>query len=526
MDIPKTLDEWERVEKEKTAFLHKLLKDKMDNQDSLLAIKGIMGNTCSYVTTVTLHWIAEKVRFANQLPIWDDKKDDNNRIIINKVTLDEIRQREPDWRRQWSLVHYLAEHDTRKFPPILIIAWQKWVNESTNDAWKNSKACNDSIVTSSLDLDKSFFIINYANTNFYALDGQHRLMAILGFKELLDKEKLYAQTAEKRPRIKRVRKLDELIDRVIKRTHETKEAVLTRFQFLLNEKIGVEIIPAVLKGETSLDSLKRLRSIFVHVNKSAKKLGQGEIALLDEDNGYAVVARRIMVTHKLFAGDRVDTKNRQLSEKSICYTTLVTLMNIAEHYLQSKYDWSPEYKEELQTRPHDSELDQAQEELFEYFDFLCKLPSHDALVMHHEKSASDYRLEDNNENILFRPIAQEALVEAVAELVQERHKSLKEIFDVLVAKEEERALVLRDRTSIWYGVLCDILTKKMRIQKFYKNLCVKLFIHLLGGGIENNARKELLAEFAKARKVDVDQYINLKGETVSEKEVILPPPWV
>ena len=70
-------------------------------------------------------------------------------------------------------------------------------------------------------------------------------------------------------------------------------------QSLSKEKVGIEIIPAVIKGETYEEARRRVRSVFVHVNRMAISLSKGQLVLLNEDDGFSIVSRRLAITHPL-----------------------------------------------------------------------------------------------------------------------------------------------------------------------------------------------------------------------------------
>ena len=110
----------------------------------------------------------------------------------------------------------------------------------------------------------------------------------------------------------------------------------------MDERIGIEIVPAVIMGETRERALRRLRQLFVDVNEHAKSLTPGELAQLDEKHGFRIVARKLMGRHALLRNatnsdgvrfGRVDTKNTTLREKSPSYTTLQALSTVVERYL-------------------------------------------------------------------------------------------------------------------------------------------------------------------------------------------------
>ena len=53
----------------------------------------------------------------------------------------------------------------------------------------------------------------------------------------------------------------------------------------MDERIGIEIVPAVVRGETIVRACRRLRQLFVDVNEHAKPLTSGGLARLDEPHG-------------------------------------------------------------------------------------------------------------------------------------------------------------------------------------------------------------------------------------------------
>lgn len=46
-----------------------------------LALSSRMGGSRSYITSVSLEWIARKLRYAGQLPIFKQKADENFRVF-------------------------------------------------------------------------------------------------------------------------------------------------------------------------------------------------------------------------------------------------------------------------------------------------------------------------------------------------------------------------------------------------------------------------------------------------------------
>ena len=100
-------DVLERENKEQRA-LRVLLGNMRRMEGRHLALSSRMGGSRSYVTSVSLEWIANKLKYASQLPIFKHKKDDDDRIVVDAETISMVQQRNPDYSRQWQMTLYLA----------------------------------------------------------------------------------------------------------------------------------------------------------------------------------------------------------------------------------------------------------------------------------------------------------------------------------------------------------------------------------------------------------------------------------
>ena len=526
-----------RLEAQKRQVLSQLLHELRTKAEHHLAVQVHMGDVASYVTSVPLRWIDAKVGFAADLPIFNESTEGSKRITVDQGTIYTIQQRKPDWRRQLPMTAYLASQHRHKFPTILLVAYQHWVYDDNSDKWApDGKAMHDSLTLASLEPTGTYWDVDDSETQFYALDGQHRLMAIVGLNDLVTTGTLHALDENRNPRNLPPLSRDALIERIQNSSGDDKHVIHERLQRLMDERIGIEIVPAVIMGETFGDALRRLRQLFVDVNQNAKKLTASELAQLDENNGFKIVARRVMGQNDLLNNppdsdgahlERVHTRNQTLSEKSSSYTTLHALSTIVERYLTESgtpsqvSSWRPLVKD-LYERPDEESLEAATSVMTEYFDALAHLPSHEAFLQ--GKPAGDIRMVEDN--ILFRPIAQAALAEAVGKLSHEGI-SLVTIADVLAAQEKREQLQLRNPRTPWFGVLCNPAPPhKMRRYKRNEELCCRLFQYLLGGGIPDDVdREELRKAFAEERVITKELAIDLKGEEVHPDNVRLPTPW-
>ena len=527
-----------RQENEKRRALSVLLADLRTKAEHHLAIQVQMGEVDSYITSVPLRWIAAKVGFAADLPIFREGIEGSKRIAVDQDTIATVQQRQPDWRRQQEMAAYLATRRHHKFPPLLLVAYQHWVYEDDSDKWTpDGTAMNHSLTLAGLDPMGTYWDLDDSETLLYAFDGQHRLMAIQGLNELITTGTLHALDENRKQRDRPPLSRDTLIKRIQNCTGDDRHAIHERLQRLMDERIGIEIVPAVIHGETLVQALRRLRQLFVDVNEHAKSLTTSELAQLDENHGFRIVARRLMTQHDLLrsatdpdgvAFGRVHTKNRTLGEKSPSYTTLHTLSTIVERHLIERKtppqvsSWRPLVKG-IYERPDDDNLQTGTSAMVEYFDTLARLPSHEAFIQ--GEPAGNIRRADGDDNILFRPIAQTALAEAVGKLSR-AGISLDTIADVLAKQENRGQLKLTDPRTPWFGVLCDPVSRRMRRHRKNEELCCRMFQYLLGGGIPDDMdRGELRHEFVDERRVDDDHAVDLQGDTVELDKVELPNPW-
>ncbi len=520
-----------QMEERNRQALSLLLEHQREKDGHLFALSAHMGETSSYVTTATLSWVAQNVLFAGDLPIFKGRVDNKTKKVpLDENTIDHIQQRQPDWRRQLPMALYLLIRRNHKFPPLLVVGYQDWVYTHNAEQWGlDRRAMQNSLTVMSLEPKAIYFDLDINNTKYYALDGQHRLMAILGLHELLTKGKLFSLDVDGKPKPNSFITRDTVIKQIQEETGEDELAIHNRLERLMTERIGIEIIPAVADGETYKEALFRLRSTFVDVNEKAKKLTTGELAILDENEGFRVIARNIMVTHDLLK-DKTHQKTDQLPESSVYYTTLKALVEIARNYLGAKTEFSHWKNPVLGDknlgfiRPNETELSKGTVILYDYFNAFKQLPSHLRFIQ--GKPAGDIRKKDGEDNILFRPIAQMALAEAIAFLEREHEMSLESIIKVLATHEKSGQLRLREHQAPWFGVLCDPIDEKMRRKKENRTLCSRLFCYLLGGGIRSDEEREnLRVDFADARRISDNDVVNMYGKLVNKEKVQLPNPW-
>jgi DGQHR domain-containing protein len=521
--ISNILHQYSEPEQRNQKLLSSLLENYLSSGSLIPAQKTQMGGTEAYISSVTLEWFASRVNFASHLPLLSHKYNPHSgNIEIDAESIDEINQRPLDWSRQAALVQYLASRKHHKFPPVLVVLNQPWVDTPQAPEWDSEgKALRSTAEFTSLDEEGRFGLLNVnpQNVTIYALDGQHRLMGVQGLIELLNNRQLQRYKKDKTP-YETLMKVNDLIQQF--------NLSLDYLEKLPQEKIGIEFISAVTLGETRQEARRRVRSIFVHVNLMAVPLSKGQLTQLDEDDGFSIVARKIAVTHPLLEQredrhPRINWNSATVAPKSTVLTTLQALKEMSERYLGQKYlHWKKE-KGLISMRPDDEELEEGIEEFYKLFDYLASLPSYKILEDEDTPSLRRFSFEKNGGegNMLFRPVGQVALVQALGILIFKKGLSLEKIFIKLSKFDKKGGFSnIEFPNSIWHGVLYDINRKRITVAG--KDLAAKLLVYILGGMKDSMEVSELRKELAKTRTLG-SKAMNFQGDFVDPQELGLPP---
>lgn len=525
----------------------RLLLDWMgDRKDHHIAQRIKMGTSTSYFVTVSLRWIAENVLFARDLPIFNEHLNDIfNSVNIKYTTMKYLQHRDIDYSRQQPMSLYLATREHHKFPPLLLVAYQDWIHDTKHDNWDSrGYATKASINVDYIDSSASIVDLNLTNTQYFALDGQHRLLAIKGLKEILHNGRLPAKNTDGT-----VKQKKDITREDIEYYLEEKNADSSKLQGVMDEIVGIEIIPAVQHKETFADSLLRLSNVFVDVNETAKRPTPSQLSMLDDNNGFRIVARETMVRHQLFKGHNnefnVDSNTPQLSEKSPKYTSLESLASISETYLGGRVEfitWKDpgfSFKGSRRIRllrPDSKELKKGIEQLSAYFDNLANLPSHKEMILYFSSNGSlgtspnGFR-DGDEKNILFLPIAQLALAQAIARFEMHVGADMSDIIEKISRHERLGDLNLVRKDAPWFGILCEPSGLRIRRHKRYEDLCVEMFTYLLGGSV-GSCRKEVRfrKDCFEARRIKTSNSSkkmawDFSGRPEEEESFTLPKPW-
>ncbi len=353
------------------------------------AIKAHMGDWTYYIVKMRMREVAAEVKFGSQ--------------VHNDYTLDEAIQRAiKESRVKKEIVTYLKGRADRFFASLVVAAVggsPKFYPVSVADDPQFA------ILADEENIEQSFGVLRFSgDQNYYALNGQHRLKAI---KTLLLPED-ESERVEPPPDFE-------------------------------NEEISVLMVirPAESPEEEWLVSYRRL---FSSLNRYTKPTDRDTNIIMDEDDIFAILTRRLIATHDFFKAPgrhlesvRVQTKGRSLHEGTSHFTSLQQLYDMNQVLLttpdRSARGWGPGPEAELESsvkqftrfRPPEEYLDELFEELKLYWDALIAAVPDLALspadARNHQADGSDRQVADN---ALFWPIGQEVMIQIARALLDTR----------------------------------------------------------------------------------------------------------
>lgn len=363
------------------------------------AIKAKMGRWQYYTVKMSMRELADNVKFAAD--IYDDR------------TLDEAIQRVLNESRvKKDLVTYLIRQQDRFFSSVVVAALRgnpKWYPVTMEDDERFTLFRDDAR------LNDTFGVLSFDGTqDYYALDGQHRLAAI---KALVDPNSDVYPDAHP--------------------------------EFKYEEMSVIVVVPSEL--DTEEEFLKRYRRLFGNLNRYAKPTDNVTNIIMDEDDAFAILTRRLITEHDFFkySGRQMDSariktqKGKNLSSTDSYFTSLETLYAMNITLLSSRErnnsGWNVEgernHKEFAKYRPDDEFLDLIFDELKLYWDVLIEeLPVLNESPVKMRDHSAPSGSGDTHDNILFWPIGQELLASVARDLMDLRqqdpatptHKSVRE----------------------------------------------------------------------------------------------------
>ena len=341
------------------------------------AIRAQMGDWRYYIVRMKMREIAQEVQLAHD--IYEDN------------TLSEAVQRTLNKKRvNKEIVGYLARRTDRFFSSIVVAAME---GEPSWHPVEMDTSVVPAIFANVRSLRESFGVLAFGEEpKYYALDGQHRVAAI----KLLVNGKTEMDPPPG---------FDEDLLSVI---------------VVLREEHDVP------EGEW----MRRYRRLFSSLNRYAKPTDKDTNIIMDEDDLFAILTRRLITDHEFFKAPgrerdsfRVQTEGKNLKKNAPQFTTLQTLYAVNEILLRTRErqrrGWFPGGGViDKQIRPDEEYIDQFYKELSDYWGAILKaLPDLSKTPADMRRHDIDGPSEEFEDHLWFWPIGQELVAYIVRDLL-------------------------------------------------------------------------------------------------------------
>jgi len=218
-----------------------------------------------------------------------------------------------------------------------------------------------------------------------------------------------------------------------------------------------EIIALFVGHDTSEAGLQRTRRLFTTLNKTAKRVSDAARVALDEDDGFAVVTRKIIDDSGLFDGGRLVAFAPSGAIPNADRTSVTTIISLYHQlkdlYSQTLSNGALRKRDYASARPTDSDIDSLYRAYCVYWNSVCKVVEPVREVIKSSIEAGAYRKPRKN-HVLMRPVGQRAFIGAVGVLV-ERGAEIEEAVERLAKVE------LWIHKKAWRQILWDPLQNVM-----------------------------------------------------------------
>lgn len=321
------------------------------------AFKGKMGNTEYYNAKMPARELITGVRPADEIDEWAS------------MSIEDKMQRDINWPRiKTELAPYIANNPDRFFGSLIVLVYKGDVffepvidfTTKVPQAYKSAAK------------DLGFLTID--GGSLIALDGQHRLMAL----ETVIKQKLEVSGP------------------------------------YMEEVPDDEISVIFIKHEDPV----KTRRIFNRVNRYAKPTTRGENLMTSEDDGTAIVARRLLMDGGPFSKKNgsemiVEYKHSTLADRSKKLTTMSALGESTHHILLAN---DMEFKDSKKhpIRPSEESIDAAYEVVEKFWITVLSGFEPYKRALNDPSKIPDMRQSSSPASLLFKPAAQIALVKGLA----------------------------------------------------------------------------------------------------------------
>lgn len=351
------------------------------------AIRGRLGETEYYESTMKARDFVQAVRPPRELDEWAS------------FSIEERMQRDPNTTRiLGQIAPYIANNRDRFFGSIIVLTYDAKVT------FEPMTKFADGLPAAYAENLENMGFLTIGGGTLVVLDGQHRYLAM----------RLVLQGEVEGPAAKS----------------------------LSNDDVSVIFVP-------HQDSMKT-RRIFNVVNRYAKPTGRGDNIITSEDDGYAIVARRLLSDDQPLGRtevgreELVDWKSNTLGTRSIRLTTISAVYDSVKLILEAR--GAP--KLDTSTRPADAELAQ-------YVDLCASVwwtvlqgmdPYRQAVARPRE--IPNFRKDEHRFALLFKPAAQIAVLDG---LLRAESTSGRPLADIVARANRIGDWSMDSRT--WRGII-------------------------------------------------------------------------
>jgi DNA sulfur modification protein DndB len=353
------------------------------------AIRGHLGETDYYEVTMKARQFVQLVRPPRELDEWAN------------FSIEERMQREPDNKRILTqIAPYIANNADRFFGSFIVLVYN---GELLFEPFSEFGA---KLPGAYKDVGTRMGFLTLGNGTFVVLDGQHRYLAL---RLVLQGEVLGGAT----------------------------------------NTVSDDDVSVIFVQHTDMIKTRR---IFNVVNRYAKQTSRADNIITSEDDGYAIVARRLLNDDQPLGGqiqggnreELVDWKSNTLGARSVRLTTLSAVFDSVKLILEARgvAKLSPS------TRPSDTDLLHFVDICASVWDSLLKGMKPYELAAQRAKEIPKFRADTHKFSLLFKPASQIALLDGLLRAQQQAGLS----FDEAV----ERANRIEDwsmRADLWTGII-------------------------------------------------------------------------
>jgi DNA sulfur modification protein DndB len=425
-----------------------------------------MGSTTYYETTMSARELTHSVRPARETDAWAS------------ASIDERIQRDVNKTRvMQTIVPYLAQHPDRFFGSFIVLV------EPGSVEFEPLTALVGQLPAAYRSSSENVGFLTIGSGELIALDGQHRLLA---FREVItggpESGPLWSQVGED------------------------------------------EVCVLLLEAE----SPQKTRRIFNKVNRHAKPTGRSDNIITSEDDGYALITRRLLDTDLQAplamrpvhdqAYEPVNWTSNTLTAKTTKLTTISAVYETVQDML-SLDGYKGFSEKESPVAPDEQTLDEAYEKVAAWWDDLLTMDAFKSALDEPGNIPSTRSDNEDPHTLLLRPVGQMALVKGLVAAVQVSNGGLSR------AQVISRANKL-DFSALPSGMWRDTIVRadgRMVARKEAYDLAGRLICHMIASEyMAEETRMRLWEDWNKARGKNV--YAELDELEDHERPEDLPEP--